>query len=518
MKSSKKLSIAIHPYGRTGSSQMSIELECPDLGCKGGPGGAKWKSPLLLYWQAYKELDRHLLYNHPFGTMKKLVQKVSVGDKDPQIEGEITPTFDASGLSQRQPDLTSAGLQSNKTARRKKRTRKYQNAKKVRGDTSRYEVITDINELESSAAIYRQLEANRRHPLPDSGELQRGEGGSEQGALLYRPPCLICLSNTVHFDHEEDEICADCYPQNCKQCGSYNFRCKYFIGDGDYTHCLDYGNLEKFLSQTSQTRVENQLHNFSQQHSHLQIEEGCHGGPEPYVNSHLQIQEGCHGEHRPYVNVQVEKEMVNKETIEETDKESIHDEEEVVIAELETVPSLKNQHQNEDSSVPEVNALMVDKEESVESTTEQKSVRKQGSYPSVSWVLQKKADPSTYQELYPASTLNLVASDDNETRRCSSPQIEREATTVSDQSTVPSSVQEHQNDERQGEERDEHVPNPSVHRQYIPPTTTDVHGKQFTTVLTQLIKSKPTVEDVKPKPGADGLEGDQLLPGDQLMS
>ena len=213
-----------------------------------------------------------------------------------------------------------------------------------------------------------------------------------------------------------------------------------------------------------------------QQHSHLQIEEGCHGGPEPYVNSHLQIQEGCHGEHRPYVNVQVEKEMVNKETIEEMDKESIHDEEEVVIAELETVPSLKNQHQNEDSSVPEVNALMVDKEESVESTTEQKSVRKQGSYPSVSWVLQKKADPSTYQELYPASTLNLVASDDNETRRCSSPQIEREATTVSDQSTVPSSVQEHQNDERQGEERDEHVPNPSVHRQLH---TTNYHRRTW---------------------------------------
>merc|ERR1712030_272470 len=126
--------------------------------------------------------------------------------------------------------------------------------------------------------------------------------------------------------------------------------------------------------------------------------------------------------------------------------------------------------------------------------------------------------PSTYQELYPASTLNLIASDDNETRRCSSPQIEREATTVSDQSTVPSSVQEHQNDEGQGEERDEHVPNPSVHRQYLPTTITDVHGKQLTTVLTQLIKSKPTVEDVKPKPVADRLEGDQLLPGDHLMS
>merc|ERR1711888_571234 len=166
---------------------MSIELECPVQGCKEGPGGAKWKSPLLLYEQAYNELDRHLLYNHPFGTMKKLVQKVSVGDKDPQIEGEITPTFDASGLSQRQPDLSSAGLQSNKTARRKKRTRKYQNLRKactgkfteenpqmklrrekLQDDTSRYEVITDIKELESSVAIYLQLEANRRCELRDS--------------------------------------------------------------------------------------------------------------------------------------------------------------------------------------------------------------------------------------------------------------------------------------------------------------------------------------------------------------
>ena len=204
MKRSKKLQLPIHTEESI-PLMMSIvlELECPVLGCKEGPGGAKWKSPLLLYEQAYKELDRHLLYNHPFGTMKKLVQKVSVGDKDPQIEGGITPLFDASGLSQRQPDLTSAGLQSNKTARRKKRTRKYQNAKKVRGDTSRYEIMTDINELESSAAIYRQLEANRHYPLPDSGELQRGEGGPEQGALIDRPPCLICLSNTVHFDDEE---------------------------------------------------------------------------------------------------------------------------------------------------------------------------------------------------------------------------------------------------------------------------------------------------------------------------
>ena len=44
---------------------MSIELECPVLGCKEDPGDAKWKSPLLLYEQAYIELDRHLLYNYP---------------------------------------------------------------------------------------------------------------------------------------------------------------------------------------------------------------------------------------------------------------------------------------------------------------------------------------------------------------------------------------------------------------------------------------------------------------------
>merc|ERR1712082_406535 len=63
-------------------------------------------------------------------------------------------------------------------------------------------------------------------------------------------------------------------------------------------------------------------------------------------------------------------------------KESIHDKEGVVIAELESVPSHMNISQNEDSSVPEVISLMVDKEESVVSTTEHKSVREQGSYPS----------------------------------------------------------------------------------------------------------------------------------------
>ena len=61
-------------------------------------------------------------------------------------------------------------------------------------------------------------------------------------------------------------------------------------------------------------------------------------------------------------------------------KENIHDEEEVVVAELESVPSHKNQHQNEDSPVPEVTTLMVDNEESVASTTKHKSVQEQGSY------------------------------------------------------------------------------------------------------------------------------------------
>ena len=131
---------------------------------------------MLPFEQAYNELDRHLLYNHPFGTMNKLVPKVSVGDKDPQIEGGITPLFNVSGLSQRQPDQTSADLQLNKTARRKKRTRKYQNLRKVRtgkfteenpqmklrkgkfqDDTSRYEIMTDIKELVTSAAISLQI-------------------------------------------------------------------------------------------------------------------------------------------------------------------------------------------------------------------------------------------------------------------------------------------------------------------------------------------------------------------------
>ena len=67
--------------------------------------------------------------------------------------------------------------------------------------------------------------------------------------------------------------------------------------------------------------------------------------------------------------------------------------------------------------------------------------------------------------MYPASTLNLIASDNSETRHYPSPQIDREATTVSDQNIVPSYVQEHQNDEGQDEERDEYAPNPSVSSQ-----------------------------------------------------
>ena len=136
---------------------MSIELklECPVPGCKEVPGGARWKTPLLLYEQAHYVLDLHLLYNHPYGQvgiMNELVPKVYLGDKDPKIEGEIMPLFNVSGLSERQPDHSSAGLQSNKTERKKKKTtwkkiaQKYKNEKKVRHDTSRYEVITDIKE------------------------------------------------------------------------------------------------------------------------------------------------------------------------------------------------------------------------------------------------------------------------------------------------------------------------------------------------------------------------------------
>ena len=44
---------------------MSIEPECPVLGCKEDPGDTKWKSPSLLYEQAYIKLDWHLLYNYP---------------------------------------------------------------------------------------------------------------------------------------------------------------------------------------------------------------------------------------------------------------------------------------------------------------------------------------------------------------------------------------------------------------------------------------------------------------------
>ena len=90
---------------------------------------------MLPYKQAEEQLDIHLLYNHPLGraeTMNELAPMVSVGATDHQIEGEITPLFNASGLSERQTDRNSADLQPNKAVRRKKRTRKYQNTRKVR--------------------------------------------------------------------------------------------------------------------------------------------------------------------------------------------------------------------------------------------------------------------------------------------------------------------------------------------------------------------------------------------------
>ena len=98
---------------------------------------------------------------------------------------------------------------------------------------------------------------------------------------------------------------------------------------------------------------------------------------------------------------------------------------------------------------PSVLTRMADKEKSVNSTADHQPVQRQGSYLSVSWVLEKKIDLLTYQEPYPASTPDIIASDNSETRRCSSPQIERESTTVADQSTVPSCVKEHQNDKGQ---------------------------------------------------------------------
>ena len=67
---------------------IALELECHDLGCKEGPGGTRWKSLLLPYEQAKKQLDIHLLYKHLFGqaeTMNELVPMVSVEDTDPKI-------------------------------------------------------------------------------------------------------------------------------------------------------------------------------------------------------------------------------------------------------------------------------------------------------------------------------------------------------------------------------------------------------------------------------------------------
>ena len=134
---------------------------------------------MLPYEQAEEQQDEHFLYNHPLGrraeTMNKLVPMVSVEDTDPQIEGEITPLFNVSGLLERQPDHSSADLQSNKTARRKKTTwkkiaQKYKNEKKIRHDTSRYEII------ETS-------------------------------------PCLGCGSKTVCFCDGDEKICANFHSQ-----------------------------------------------------------------------------------------------------------------------------------------------------------------------------------------------------------------------------------------------------------------------------------------------------------------
>ena len=68
---------------------MSVVLECPFFGCKEVPDSARWKTPLLLSWQAEEELECHLLYNHPFGRqakMNELVSMVSLDATDPQIK------------------------------------------------------------------------------------------------------------------------------------------------------------------------------------------------------------------------------------------------------------------------------------------------------------------------------------------------------------------------------------------------------------------------------------------------
>ena len=75
---------------------------------------------------------------------------------------------------------------------------------------------------------------------------------------------------------------------------SYNLDFYYVVADGYYASCLDCGNIAKFRLQPSQTWVENQLHNFSQQQSHHQkqfnIGERCHGGEDPYTKEQVEIE------------------------------------------------------------------------------------------------------------------------------------------------------------------------------------------------------------------------------------
>ena len=81
--------------------------------------------------------------------MNELVSMVSMDATDPQIEGEIMPLLNVSGLSEKQLDNSLADLEYNKTTRKKninwkKITQQYKNAKKVCCDTSKYEIMTDI--------------------------------------------------------------------------------------------------------------------------------------------------------------------------------------------------------------------------------------------------------------------------------------------------------------------------------------------------------------------------------------
>ena len=82
------------------------------------------------------------------------------------------------------------------------------------------------------------------------------------------------------------------------------------------------------------------------------------------------------------------------------------------------VSSTEHQLVRKQDSYPPVLARKADEEKSVNSTAENQPVQRQGSYPSVSWVLKKKADFLADQELHPASRYNPIASAKSEIHLC----------------------------------------------------------------------------------------------------